>query len=194
MPRRPVLITIACLAMVSLPGTALAVSALTSGGSTNVRAGPGSRYAVIAKVRSGSRVEVLGCLQDRSWCRAVVPGGSGWISASRLRFVYDGKTGESLDVPVLKFGRREDGRPPRERAGRANRHIAGSVLGEVTDRPGYCYVLDDSGNSVVEPCPGRDPVPEPRLGRVLGEVTDRPGYCYVLDSSGDSVVAPCPDQ
>lgn len=194
MPRRPALIAIACLTLVSLSGTAFAVSALTSDGSTNVRSGPGVRYSIVAKVGSRSRVEVLGCLQDRSWCRAIAPGGTGWISASRLRFVYARRTGESLDVPVLRFDRRDERQPRRERAGLSDRDVTGRVLGEVTDRPGYCYVLDDAGNSVVEPCPRRDPVAEPRLGRVLGEVTDRPGYCYMLNSEGASVVALCPDR
>lgn len=194
MPRRSALIAIACLTLVSLPGTALAVSALTSDGRTNVRSGPGARYSIVAKVGGGSRVEVLGCLEDRSWCRAIAPGARGWISASRLRFVYDGKTGESLDIPVLRFDRRDERRQRRERAGRSDHHVAGRILGEVTDRPGYCYVLDAAGNSVVEPCPDRDPVPEPRFVRILGEVTDRPGYCYMLDTEGKSVVAPCPDR
>ncbi len=81
-----------CAALV-LPGMAAAQSiAYASGdGYTNLRAGPSTRYQVIARLYPGTRVHVLGCLDTRAWCDVVVQDIRGWIYASRLEFVYAGR-------------------------------------------------------------------------------------------------------
>jgi uncharacterized protein YraI len=65
---------------------------------SNLRAGPGTRYEVIARVYPGSEVEVLGCLDARNWCEVWVQDIRGWMSASRLEFVYSGRR-----VPVPDY-------------------------------------------------------------------------------------------
>lgn len=81
-----------CVALV-LPGMAAAqsIAYATDDGYTNLRAGPSTRYPVIARVYPGSRVDVLGCLDTRAWCDVVVQDIRGWIYANRLEFVYGGR-------------------------------------------------------------------------------------------------------
>lgn len=122
--------------------TSFAATATTRSGMTNVRAGPGKSYAVIRRVGGGSHVNVTGCLQDLSWCKGSVEGVDGWISATRLEGLYTQRTGDSppiIDAPI-RAGRNEP--PP----------VTGRILGQVTDRPGYCYALDAAGNSVIVRC------------------------------------------
>jgi uncharacterized protein YraI len=59
-------------------------------GTSNMRAGPGFEYPVIAVVRGGSAVYVYGCLSDYSWCDSSVQGYRGWISTTRMQFQYAG--------------------------------------------------------------------------------------------------------
>ena len=59
-------------------------------GSTNVRAGPGTQYPIVARVRGGTEILVFGCLSDRAWCDIQVYDTRGWISSRRLEFVYAG--------------------------------------------------------------------------------------------------------
>ena len=60
-------------------------------GTTNLRAGPGTQYPIIGKVRGGTEVYVYGCLANRSWCDILVGGIRGWIYSRRLEFVYAGR-------------------------------------------------------------------------------------------------------
>jgi hypothetical protein len=162
------------LSALGLSSSATAATAISAPGNTNMRNGPGTHYTIIGSVHGGSRVELIGCLEDYSWCKGTVQGVEGWISASRLEGLHAQRTGDS--VPIINYGRQ-----------------GGRILGQVTDRPGYCYALDGSGNSIVVRCEGgANDEPPPVSGRILGKVTDRPGYCYALDAGGNSVVVPCP--
>ena len=52
-------------------------------GRLNVRLGPGTRYAVIGKVKKGQRLEKLGRAGD--WCKVRLPGGNiGWVHISYI--------------------------------------------------------------------------------------------------------------
>jgi uncharacterized protein YraI len=79
-------------------GSANAASAYTAPGGTNLREGPGANYPVVASVRGGSDVEVLGCLQDFSWCETLVENERGWISSRRLEYMHAGQR-----VPLWSF-------------------------------------------------------------------------------------------
>jgi uncharacterized protein YraI len=48
----------------------------------NLRAGPGTDYAVIAAMPAGSRVDVMGC--EASWCRVAFGGTAGFASRAYL--------------------------------------------------------------------------------------------------------------
>ena len=67
-------------------------------GTTNVRAGPGTQYPVVARVRGGLEIIVFGCLSDREWCDIQVYDVRGWMSARRLQFAYAGNY-----VPVQDY-------------------------------------------------------------------------------------------
>lgn len=60
-------------------------------GYTNMRAGPSTRYPVIARLYPGTRVDVLGCLETRAWCDVIIDDLRGWVYAKRLEFVYAGR-------------------------------------------------------------------------------------------------------
>ena len=65
---------------------------------TNMRAGPGLDYPVVAIVRGGSPVTVYGCVSDFSWCDSIVQNVRGWISTTRLEFEYGGNL-----VPIPRY-------------------------------------------------------------------------------------------
>lgn len=52
--------------------------------SLNVRAGPGTNFAVIGVLQPGSVVSVNGCTP--SWCQVGLPSGWGWVSRKYLYF------------------------------------------------------------------------------------------------------------
>ena len=76
---------------VTEPAQAQTYAYAAGGGYTNMRAGPSTRYPVVARIHPGSRVYVLGCIYDHSWCEGVVQGVQGWIHAQRLEFLYAGR-------------------------------------------------------------------------------------------------------
>ena len=50
-------------------------------GATNVRAGPGVGFAIIATLISGEEVRATGRNADASWLFVEIDGGAGWVSA-----------------------------------------------------------------------------------------------------------------
>jgi uncharacterized protein YraI len=87
------------LGAMALPEVAAAQSlAFAAYGTTNMRAGPGTQYPVIAKIAGGSAVHIYGCIPDRVWCDAQVQGVRGWVNSSRLEFAYGGRR-----VPLVQY-------------------------------------------------------------------------------------------
>lgn len=84
--------------------------AYTAPGATNLRAGPGTNYAVIRTVRGNRRVRVHGCLENRAWCDVTVQRTRGWMAASRLQFTYAGRRVfvpnyfAYFGAPIVTFG------------------------------------------------------------------------------------------
>jgi uncharacterized protein YraI len=78
-------------------------------GTTNMRAGPGVDYPVVAIIRGGSAVTVYGCLSDFSWCDSIVQDIRGWVSTTRLQFEYGGnlvpipRYYSYFDAPIIGF-------------------------------------------------------------------------------------------
>lgn len=50
----------------------------------NLRAGPDTLYPVVARI-TGKKLDVKGCLADRSWCEASWNGQYGWISGQLVK-------------------------------------------------------------------------------------------------------------
>jgi uncharacterized protein YraI len=59
-------------------------------GYTNLRAGPGTNYRVVALVYPGTQLQVLGCIPSRRWCDVIAHDIRGWMAASRMEFAYVG--------------------------------------------------------------------------------------------------------
>jgi len=78
-------------------------------GTTNMRAGPGIDYPIVAIIRGGSAVTVYGCLSDFSWCDSSVEDIRGWVSTTRLQFEYGGnlvpfpRYYSYFDAPIIGF-------------------------------------------------------------------------------------------
>ncbi|MBO9716875.1 MAG: SH3 domain-containing protein [Pseudoxanthomonas sp.] len=84
--------------LLALCGAASAASAQDIAWTTthaNLRTGPDSGYPPILTVPAGEAVEVLGCIDDWSWCDIYWDGERGWISAGLLE--YD-DSGNRVDV------------------------------------------------------------------------------------------------
>jgi uncharacterized protein YraI len=98
MPARSFLGAAILLVALAASNLADAASTYTLGGITTMHSGPGSQYPVIARIRGGRHINVLGCLPDYSWCKAMMNDMRGWISATRLEFPHAGQL-----VPLATF-------------------------------------------------------------------------------------------
>jgi uncharacterized protein YraI len=143
MTRTGAIIVAVFTAVLPAPSGAAAAEAFTAAGMTYLREGPGTDYSVIGRIPGGTPVSVSGCLQAFSWCQAEFGGMRGWISGTRLEQLHAQRPGRS--VPIIEYS--EDGAQGRDPV------EVERILGQVTDRPGYCYALDSAGASVVVPCP-----------------------------------------
>jgi len=72
MPARSFLGAAILLVALAASNLADAASTYTLGGITTMHSGPGSQYPVIARIRGGRHINVLGCLPDYSWCKAMM--------------------------------------------------------------------------------------------------------------------------
>ena len=82
----------------SLPAAALAQEAYTNR-TANVRAGPDRSYPVVAQLPPGAGLQVMGCIDDYSWCDVVFGDNRGWVYAGSLVYPY-----QSGRVPILGYG------------------------------------------------------------------------------------------
>jgi len=88
--------------------TALADNAMTTE-STDLYAGPDDAYPVVAQLDSNTPIQVMGCLDDWSWCDVVVEDTRGWIYAPDITYAYEGgyvplySYAPSLGIAVVPF-------------------------------------------------------------------------------------------
>ena len=78
-----------CLLIAPGPSFAESVPAYASV-NLNQRAGPSTRFPVIATAPVGTPVSLFGCLNDLSWCDGAYQGNRGWFSARYLQLWYQG--------------------------------------------------------------------------------------------------------
>jgi uncharacterized protein YraI len=77
--------------------------------SVNVRAGPDTSYPAVAVLGGGAPVQVMGCLDDWSWCDVVFGYNRGWVYAPYLNYVYQGVRvpfytyAPSFGIPIISF-------------------------------------------------------------------------------------------
>ena len=108
--------------LVMFSAAALADNAMTTE-STDLYAGPDDSYPVVAELDSNSPIQVMGCLDDWSWCDVVAADVRGWMYAPDITYGYEGgyvplyQYAPSLGIAVVPFsldvywGRYYHGRP-----------------------------------------------------------------------------------
>lgn len=88
--------------------TALADNAMTTE-SADLYAGPDDAYPVVAELDSNMPIQVMGCLDDWSWCDVVAEGTRGWMYAPDITYAYQGgyvplySYAPSLGIAVVPF-------------------------------------------------------------------------------------------
>ena len=103
---RPCLWVGALLAMASV--TAMADNAVTTD-PVSLRAGPDSAYPEVAQLDADTPLQVMGCLDDWSWCDVSVEDARGWIYSPDISFQYQGgyvpfySYAPGFGVPVVAF-------------------------------------------------------------------------------------------
>jgi uncharacterized protein YraI len=94
--------------LLAIPFAASAQDAFTTR-SVNVRAGPDTSYPAVATLGGGAPVEIMGCLDDWSWCDVVFGPNRGWVYAPNLSYVYQGARvpfytyAPSFGIPIIAF-------------------------------------------------------------------------------------------
>ncbi|HEY6927130.1 MAG TPA: SH3 domain-containing protein [Steroidobacteraceae bacterium] len=87
---------------------ALADNAMTTE-SADLYAGPDDAYPVVAQLDSNMPIQVMGCLDDWSWCDVVADGTRGWMYAPDITYAYQGgyvplySYAPSLGIAVVPF-------------------------------------------------------------------------------------------
>ena len=105
--RKPLTLGLASL-LVAIPFATSAQEAFTTR-TVNVRAGPDTTYPAVATLGGGAPVEVMGCLDDWSWCDVVFGYNRGWVYAPYLTYVYQGARvpfysyAPSFGIPIVAF-------------------------------------------------------------------------------------------
>ncbi len=100
--KRPFTLALCALALLLAPALAPAQPAYTpayTARSAHLRAGPARDYPVVAILPGGFGIEVLGCLNDYSWCDIVAGPSRGWMYAGNIDYAYQGGY-----VPLLSYG------------------------------------------------------------------------------------------
>jgi uncharacterized protein YraI len=105
--RKRLTLGLACI-LLAIPFATSAQDAFTTR-SVNVRAGPDTSYPPVATLGAGAPLQVMGCLDDWSWCDVVFEDNRGWIYAPYLSYVYQGARvpfytyAPSFGIPIIGF-------------------------------------------------------------------------------------------
>lgn len=67
-----------------VPSAAAGTVARVATGHVILRTGPATTYKAIAKVPTGAKVQINGCLSNKTWCSLSYNGKAGWASAHYL--------------------------------------------------------------------------------------------------------------
>jgi uncharacterized protein YraI len=92
----------------ALSFTALAQNAETTD-VASVRAGPDTSYPEVAELDAYTPIQVMGCLDDWSWCDVAFGDDRGWVYAPDITYAYQGgyvpfySYAPGLGVPVVAF-------------------------------------------------------------------------------------------
>jgi uncharacterized protein YraI len=94
--------------LLALSISAAAENAITTG-SVSVRAGPDNSYPEVAYLDPDTPIQVMGCLDDWSWCDVAFEDNRGWLYAPLITYEYKGgyvpfySYAPALGVPIVAF-------------------------------------------------------------------------------------------
>ncbi len=97
------------LALLALVGAAAQSQEAFTRQPANVRAGPDRSYPLVSQLGPGAPVQVMGCLDDWSWCDVAFDDNRGWVYGPFLLYgVPDDRVslytyGPSLGIPIIGF-------------------------------------------------------------------------------------------
>lgn len=98
----------ALAAVIAAPTIAMAVEAVAVT-DLNMREGPGSQYPIVGTIQNNGQVEIMGCLEQGSWCQVNWQGTQGWAYSEYLAVTQDGQqvyvpqARTVFDIPVVAF-------------------------------------------------------------------------------------------
>jgi uncharacterized protein YraI len=87
-----------CAYLLALSVAAVSQNAYTTH-SVSVYAGPDDSYPLVAELDADAPVDVMGCLDDWSWCDVTFEDNRGWVYAPDVIYDYQGG-----DVPLYAYG------------------------------------------------------------------------------------------
>ena len=94
--------------LLALSAAAWADNAMTTE-SADLYAGPDNAYPVVAQLDSNTPIQVMGCLDDWSWCDVSVEDTRGWLYSPDITYAYQGgyvplySYAPALGVAVVSF-------------------------------------------------------------------------------------------
>jgi uncharacterized protein YraI len=89
-------------------GALMAQNAMTTEG-VDLYAGPDNAYPVVAQLDPNTPIQVMGCLDDWSWCDVAVQDARGWMYSPDITYQYEGgyvplySYAPSLGIAVVPF-------------------------------------------------------------------------------------------
>jgi uncharacterized protein YraI len=96
------------MCLLALASVTTAQNAMTSD-SADVYAGPDGSYPEVAQLDPDTPIQVMGCLNDWSWCDVAFEGNRGWLYSPDITYQYQGgyvplySYAPGLGVPVVAF-------------------------------------------------------------------------------------------
>jgi uncharacterized protein YraI len=106
--RTPICVRLFGVYLLALSAAAAAQNAVTTH-PADVYAGPDDSYPMVGQLDADAPVQVMGCLDDWSWCDVAFGDNRGWLYAPDLVYDYEGgyvpfyTYAPSLGVPVVQF-------------------------------------------------------------------------------------------
>lgn len=100
---------LACVAASLGAGSAAAQNAFTNR-DANVRAGPDREFPLVAWVPSGTPLQVVGCIEGRTWCDVIPPNGArGWVYGGFITYTWQNQSAPVtssagwIALPIIAF-------------------------------------------------------------------------------------------
>ena len=94
--------------LLTVSGALMAQNAETSD-NASVRAGPDPSYPEVAQLDADTPIQVMGCLDDWSWCDVTFGDNRGWLYSPDITYAYQGgyvplySYAPGLGIPVVGF-------------------------------------------------------------------------------------------